>query len=77
MAQDSDVDRIVILSDKTQEWIIEHVLWPSRPTNWPPCPDHPDTHPLDAKTWETTAAWACPTDKFRVSDIGSLAPPVL
>ena len=40
--------RIYRVADQVQEWAIEE-LWPASPTNWPPCPMHPDSHPLVAE----------------------------
>jgi hypothetical protein len=69
------VDRIAVMADKTQEWIIESVLWPSRPTNWSPCPDHPDSHPLSATVSEAVAVWCCPATNCTVAEVGALPPP--
>lgn len=65
------VDRIVWVADKVQEWVIED-RWGREPTNWPPCPLHPGTHPMVATVRDGDAVWACPTDNSVVSRIGSL-----
>lgn len=64
-------DRIAIVADQVQEWVIEE-LWPTAPTNWPPCPDHPGTHPLTAKVVNGAAIWACPADGSPVVAVGAL-----
>ena len=63
--------RIAMMADQVQEWVIEE-LWPTAPTNWPPCPDHPDTHPLTAKVAHGDAMWTCPADGSTVVAVGSL-----
>ena len=63
--------RIAMMADQVQEWVIEE-LWPTAPTNWPPCPDHPDTHPLTAKVAHGYAMWTCPADDSTVVAVGSL-----
>lgn len=36
-------------------------LWSEgEPAVWPRCPDHPDTHPLEAVVVDGTAVWVCP-----------------
>lgn len=67
------VEQIVEAADVVQEWFIETVLWPGRPTNWPVCPDHPDTHPLAPRLVDSTATWVCPVAGTVIAPIGSLA----
>jgi hypothetical protein len=54
-------EQIAELADQVQEWIIEE-LWGTAPTNWPPCPTHPTTHPLMARALDGVAVWCCPGD---------------
>jgi hypothetical protein len=64
-------DRIAMVADQVQEWVIEE-LWSTAPTNWPPCPDHPRTHPLTAKVVNGAAMWTCPTDGSPFVPVGAL-----
>jgi hypothetical protein len=64
-------DRVKQVADQVQEWVIEE-LWGQAPTNWPPCPNHPDSHPLAASTRERRAVWVCPSDGTPFSPVGSL-----
>ena len=58
-----------------QEWAIEDQLWGSEaPTNWPPCPEHPDSHPMEATTADSTAVWICPRSRHAIAAIGALTP---
>jgi hypothetical protein len=63
--------RIAMMADQVQEWVIEE-LWPTAPTNWPPCPDHPETHPLTAKVAHGGAMWTCPADGSPFVAVGAL-----
>lgn len=63
--------RIYRVADQVQEWAIEE-LWPASPTNWPPCPRHPDSHPLVAEIVDDVAVWMCPRDATAISPIGGL-----
>ena len=59
------------LADAVQEWAITE-LWPNVATNWPACPHHPGTHPLQASTVELVAVWMCPTYGSPIVPVGSL-----
>jgi hypothetical protein len=67
----SEIERVMEIADQIQEWAIEE-LWGRAPTNWPPCPNHPDTHPMKATTRTGVAVWACPADQMPFSPIGEL-----
>jgi hypothetical protein len=64
-------DRVMQVTDQVQEWVI-HELWGHAPTNWPPCPNHPDSHPLAASTREIRVVWVCPSDGTPFAPVGSL-----
>ena len=67
------VTRVVVVADQVQEWVIESQLWGAAPTNWPPCPTHPDSHPLQALlVHDGTAAWTCPRDGATVAPVGDV-----
>ena len=68
----AESDRIAEIADQVQEWAIEE-LWGDADTNWPPCPQHPDTHPLTASSSQGVASWECPVNGTPVCAIGSLA----
>lgn len=70
---DADADRIVTIADRVQEWLIESVLWPERPTNWPSCPAHPKSHPLAARAVGAVAIWCCPLTGDEVAEVGQVA----
>jgi hypothetical protein len=67
----SAFERIAAIADQVQEWAI-HELWPEEPTNWPPCRNHPNGHPLEATSRAGAAVWACPADNTAFSPIGAL-----
>jgi hypothetical protein len=64
-------EQVVDVADQVQEWAVEE-LWGSAPTNWPPCPRHPTTHPLEARLVTGAAWWVCPHEGRAVSEIGHL-----
>ncbi len=64
-------ERVANAADQVQEWVIEDQLWNSGRTNWPPCPNHPDNHPLQATVVESHAMWTCPTDRSVARPIGA------
>jgi hypothetical protein len=65
-----EAERVAMIADQVQEWVIEE-LWGSAPTNWPPCPNHPGSHPLAASARDV-AMWSCPADGTPVAPVGSL-----
>ncbi|NIH67920.1 hypothetical protein [Modestobacter marinus] len=64
-------EEIADVADRVQDWTIEE-LWGIAPTNWPRCPRHPDSHPLQARVRDAAAWWVCPRDDVPVSLVGSL-----
>jgi hypothetical protein len=70
----SEPDQIMEAADQVQDWVINELLGTSA-TNWPPCPNHPETHPLMASTRERVAVWVCPTDGTPFSPLGELPSP--
>jgi hypothetical protein len=63
-------EQLAEVADHVQEWEITELAAAGRPTNWPPCPAHPDNHPLSAAVRDSTAVWVCPTDGRAVRPIG-------
>ena len=63
--------QVTEVADQVQEWAVED-LWGTAPTNWPRCPHHPMTHPLEARLQDAAAWWVCPRDGVRVSEVGAL-----
>jgi hypothetical protein len=65
--------QVAVLADQVQDWAVEALWSLRRPTNWPPCPRHPDSHPLAATVSNGRAVWSCPADKTEISVIGGVA----
>jgi hypothetical protein len=72
MVSAGEAYRIYCVADQVQQWAIDE-LWPGSPTNWPPCPTHPNSHPLVAEIVGEVAVWMCPADSMPVAPIGALA----
>jgi len=60
-----------MVADQVQEWAIEE-LWGEAPTNWPPCPHHPNSHPMKVSTSEAAAMWTCPADEAPIAPVGAV-----
>jgi hypothetical protein len=43
-------ERIARVTDQVQEWVFEQLWGDGAPTNWPPCPRHPKSHPMKVST---------------------------
>ena len=67
----TESDRIAEVADQVQEWAIEE-LWGDANTNWPQCPQHPNSHPLSPLSDQRVASWVCPENGAPVCAIGSL-----
>lgn len=66
-----EAERVARVTDQVQEFVIEE-LWYDSPTNWPPCPRDPTTHPLRVEVRNGAATWVCPRDQGMVASVGSL-----
>jgi hypothetical protein len=65
-------EQIAWVADQVQEWAVEELWTAGQPTNWPPCPEHPGTHPLAPAVHGGAAEWMCPKSERVVSEIGRL-----
>jgi hypothetical protein len=64
--------QLASVADQVQEWAVEELCSVGRPTNWPQCPEHPDSHPLSPVAQGGQAVWTCPVTGRLVSEIGQL-----
>lgn len=67
----TSAERVADAADQVQEWVIEDQLRASGRTNWPPCPSHPASHPLQAAVVESHAMWMCPAGRSVVRPVGT------
>ena len=65
-------ERVAWVADQVQDWAIEELWAKAMPTNWPPCPHHPNGHPTKVATRDATAVWVCPIDATLVAIVGSV-----
>ena len=70
---DSALGQVARVADAVQEWVIED-YWATPFSNWPPCPEHPTTHPLEVRADESKVSWVCPKSGNLVAEVGSLRP---
>jgi hypothetical protein len=68
----SPAERVADMAGQIQEWAIEDQLWRAGATNWPCCPAHPDTHPLEAAAVNGEAVWVCPISREVVAHVGEV-----
>lgn len=68
----SEAERVVSAAEVVQEMVIEGELWARGATNWPRCPHHPTTHPVEPRVVDDVAAWVCPLSGDVVVPIGGL-----
>jgi hypothetical protein len=66
---------LVEIASRVQDWAVEELSSRALPTNWPPCPLHPTTHPLTAASIGARAVWQCPATAAEIAVIGSLPIP--
>lgn len=64
----SGAEQIAWVADQVQEWAVEG-LWLGK-SNWPPCPDHPNNHPLTPDVVDETPRWVCPTNARPFAIVG-------
>lgn len=69
-ATDTVAERVAAVADQVQEIVIEE-LW-TRASNWPMCPAHRSTHPLQVGMTPAGPWWTCPTDRAAVAAVGDL-----
>jgi hypothetical protein len=64
--------QVARVAEQVQEWEIEELAAVGRSATWPECPDHPDSHPLDAVVDGGNAVWRCSRSGRVISAIGAL-----
>lgn len=69
---DEDLSELLVqVAGQVQELVVEE-LAASRESNWPRCPHHRTSHPLDPRVVDERAVWACPVDGVAVTAVGDL-----
>lgn len=66
-------EQIAFVADEVQEWAVEE-NW-GRDSNWPKCPRHPTTHPLEVVVVNGDAVWRCGADLVPIARVGELGEP--
>ncbi|RBY87171.1 hypothetical protein DQ244_17760 [Blastococcus sp. TBT05-19] len=64
-------EQVAHVTDVVHDWVVEE-LWGTAPTNWPPCPGHPESHPLEVRRSGDAVEWVCPADGTAVRRVGDL-----
>ena len=57
-----EYERVAMITEHVQEWVFEELWSAGAPTNWPPCPRHPNNHPMTVSIRDSVAVWTCPAD---------------
>ncbi|MFH8611149.1 hypothetical protein ACH4D5_27100 [Streptomyces sp. NPDC018029] len=72
----SGPERTADLADQAQDWAVEALCAELLPAVWPECPEHPDSHPLEAGVVRGVAVWSCPGSRRVAAAVGELGGPV-
>ncbi|MBN1093622.1 hypothetical protein JKP75_14300 [Blastococcus sp. TML/M2B] len=64
-------EQLAHVADQVHDWAVEE-LWGTARTSWPPCPEHPDSHPLVVRRAGDDVTWACPRSGTTVCRVGEL-----
>ncbi|SOC48706.1 hypothetical protein SAMN05660748_1414 [Blastococcus aggregatus] len=64
-------EQLAHVADQVHDWAVEE-LWGTTRTNWPPCPEHPGSHPLVVRSAGDDVVWACPLSGATVCRVGEL-----
>ncbi|MGY2064966.1 hypothetical protein [Blastococcus sp. SYSU DS0619] len=64
-------EQVAHVADMVHDWAIDG-LWGTERTDWPPCPDHPGTHPLRVERSGSEVRWSCPRTGRGVCRVGEL-----
>ncbi len=64
-------EQVSHVAGMVQDWVVDE-LRGTTATNWPPCPHHPTTHPLEVVVRDGAARWSCPRDGTPVAVVGTL-----
>lgn len=65
-------EAVVAMADIVQEVVRPMLDEPGGSRHWPPCPDHPSEHSLQAAVEDREPTWLCPMSGERVARIGGL-----
>ena len=68
-----ELDQLADVFDQVHELVVEGRWNAGLSTSWPPCPAHPDRHPLGVELRGTQIFWACPIDGQALCPVGQLA----
>lgn len=71
-APESAAEEAFRVADTAQEAVLESMPSVGRPTNWPPCPHHPTTHPLALAPGDDDdprPRWTCPLTGHEVGPL--------
>jgi hypothetical protein len=72
----SDAEVLERVADMVHDYLVEDMWSLGRPSNWPPCPDHPRSHPLRVLRDGDDVSWACPAggrSRIPVGELGANA----
>jgi hypothetical protein len=67
-----DHQQQALVADEVHEAVVEGRWSAGLSTSWPPCPWHPDSHPLEVRLRDTDVVWACPRGGRAVCPVGQL-----
>ena len=65
-------DNVASVADQVQDFASEVLALVTGNSTWPPCPQHPDRHPLEARVVAGDAVWRCPVGGAVAAPVGHL-----
>lgn len=70
--EEAFTEAVAALAETVQEAVIECVSMRNGSSTWPPCPAHPDRHPLVVAVHGHAVMWDCPNTERPVAPLGKL-----
>lgn len=61
-------ERLTSAASQVQDWLVERLAEHAFEPIFPPCPEHPQSHPLNPEAGN----WVCPRSRNVIAAIGSL-----
>lgn len=61
-----------LIADRVHDWVVEELPGLHRPSDWPRCPLHPGTHPLQVRRDVDAVSWTCPRTGAALAAVGRL-----
>ena len=68
----SDAESAAHVADVVHDIAVDELWGQGRDTAWPPCPEHPEAHPLVIAEGDPAPRWTCPRSGDVIAAVGAL-----